>query len=286
MAKVSKTKDIGAERARARALYELRMRAGLQMNPPFKGFGIAFLWFAIDEPELYKLIMMQDSPSRSLQEFIDTHVGFKDECVAALMESVKLNEKEAQTIYYELVPVALGLAFAIVSGSCPMNIREASGIIGKNFRAFLLEIRAGADERVDFVPREGEGPRGEIYSYTGPVNEDFRQHSHKMILHTLVSQNRLLQELHRSPRYVRDDEWGELERVLRNSYEITPQSLRSQYPVLTPGDIRLILLSLFQFSTGESAALLGISAPSVTKVRQRLKNKLASGDIRDFIDSL
>ena len=286
MAKLSKTKDTGAARARARALYELRMRAGLQMNPPFKGFGIAFLWFAIDEPELYKLIMTQDHPSGSVHGFIDTHVGFKEECVAAIMESTGLGEEDAQTIYYEMTPVALGLAFAIVSGSCQMTLREASGAIGKSFRAFLMEIRAGADERVDFVPCEGEGPRGEISSYAVPGKDDFRHNSHKLMLHTLVCQNRLIQELHHSPRYVRDDEWVVLERVLRNAYEITPQSLRSRYPLLTPGDIRLILLELFQFTTGESAALLGISAPSVTKARQRLKNKLGKGDIREFIDSL
>ena len=106
------------------------------------------------------------------------------------------------------------------------------------------------------------------------------------MLHTLVSQNRLLQELHKTPRYIQDAEWDELERVLRNTFEITAASLRNRFPALTPGDIRLILLSRFQFSVAESAALLGISPTSVTKARQRLKAKLETDSIEAFLDTL
>ncbi len=74
--------------------------------------------------------------------------------------------------------------------------------------------------------------------------------------------------------------------MLRNTFEITPQALKKQFPALTPGDIRLILLSRFQFSVAESAALLGISPTSVTKARQRLKGKIGTESIESFLDTL
>ena len=94
------------------------------------------------------------------------------------------------------------------------------------------------------------------------------------ILNTLTGQNHLLQELRTSPRYIQDDEWAELERVFRNSFSHTPESLREAYPGLTRGDIRTYVLSHFQFPVSEQAILLGISPASVTKARQRLNAKL------------
>jgi hypothetical protein len=89
-----------------------------------------------------------------------------------------------------------------------------------------------------------------------------------------AGQNHLLQELHSHPRYIQDSEWTELERALRNSFNLTPESLREAHPGLTKGDLRIHILSHLQFTVSEQAILLGISPTSVTKARQRLKAKL------------
>jgi hypothetical protein len=123
-----------------------------------------------------------------------------------------------------------------------------------------MVIRAGADDREKYIPGAGAGPGGDVDSYA--------------ILHTLTGQNHLLQELRALPRFIQDEEWAELERVFRNSFNHTPESLREAYPGLTRGDIRIYILSDFQFPVSEQAILLGISPSSVTKARQRLKAKL------------
>jgi hypothetical protein len=196
--------------------------AGFSLNPPFKGFGMAFLWFAMDEPQLFSLIMEADAPATSFENYIDAYVGFKKECLAAINASFGLQEKNA--------------------------------------RAFLMVIRAGADDREKFIPGAGTGPVGDVDSYA--------------ILHTLTGQNHLLQQLNTVPRYIQDEEWVELERVFRNSFNHTPESLREAYPGLTKGDIRIYILSHFQFPVSKQAILMGISPTSVTKARQRLKAKL------------
>ena len=123
-----------------------------------------------------------------------------------------------------------------------------------------MVIRAGADERERFVPQADTGPGGDVGSY--------------VLMQTLAGQNHLLEQLHAAPRYIQDGEWAELERVLRNSFNLTPESLQLSYPGLTKGDIRAYILSRLQFSVSEQAILLGISPASVTKARQRLKAKL------------
>ena len=249
-----------AVKEEARNLYQKRVGTGFSLNPPFKGFGIALLWFAMDEPQLFSMIMDADAPASSYRDYIDTHVGFKEESLAAIMASFSLEQPDAELLYYQMVLVALGLAQTCTRGGSTLTIPQVSEILGKNVRALLMVIRTGADDREKFIPGAGAGPVGDVDSYA--------------ILHTLTGQNHLLQQLHAVPRYIQDEEWGELERVFRNSSNHTPESLRETYPGLTKGDIRIYILSHFQFPVSEQAILLGISPTSVTKARQRLKAKL------------
>ena len=55
-----------------------------------------------------------------------------------------------------------------------------------------------------------------------------------VLTHALVEQNHLLQQLRDKPRYIQDEEWAELERTLRNSYNLTPESLRQAPPSPQP----------------------------------------------------
>ena len=221
---------------------------------------MAFLWFAMDEPQLFSLIMEADAPATSFENYIDAYVGFKKECLAAINASFGLREKDAEMFYYQLILVALGLAQTCTRGGSTLSIPQASEILGKNARAFLMVIRAGADDREKYIPGAGSGPGGDVDSYA--------------ILHTLTGQNHLLQQLHNVPHYIQDEEWAELERVFRNSFNQSPESLRETHPTLTRGDIRIYMLSQLQFPVSEQAVLLGISPASVTKARQRLKAKL------------
>ena len=249
-----------ATREEARKLYRKRVGDGFALNPPFKGFGVAFIWFAMDEPRLFSMIMESRTQPASYKDYIDSHVGFKAESLSAIAGTFGLHDKDAETLYYQLILVAMGLASTCTGGKSPLTIPQASEILGKNVRAFLMVIRAGNDEREGFIPNAGEGPGGEVDSY--------------VLMRALMGQNHLLQGLRARPRYILDEEWTELERMLRNSCDLTPESLREAHPDLTKGDIRTYILSHLQFSVSEQAILLGISPASVTKARQRLKAKL------------
>ena len=249
-----------AVREEARKLYRKRVGDGFLLNPPFKGFGMAFIWFAMDEPQLFSLIMEAQTPPASFKEYIDIYVGFKSESLSAIADTFDLLGEDAETLYYQLILVAMGLASTCTGGRSGLTIPQVSEILGKNVRAFLMVIRAGKDEREGFIPNADGGPGGEVDTYA--------------LMHALVGQNHLLQQLRAKPRYIQDKEWAELERMLRNSGNFTPESLREAHPDLTKGDIRAYILSHLQFSVSEQAILLGISPASVTKARQRLKAKL------------
>ena len=250
---------LDAVRNEARRLFRERVGAGFLQDPPFKGFGIALLWFAMDEPGLFRLIMEGGQEGCSFEEYIDRQIGFKKESTEAIETSLGLKGRNAEILYYQMVTVALGLGFACVRGGAALDLSQASEILGRNARAFMMVIRAGADEREKYMPNGEHGPVGNLDSYLNKA---------------IVGQNYLMQSLHKCPRYVKDGEWAELERVLRNTCSVTPESLRQDCPNLTPGDIRVYILDRLHFTVSEQAVMLGISAPSVTKARQRLKAKL------------
>ena len=247
----------------AKQLYQRRVGDGFSLNPPFKGFGLAFIWFAMDEPQLYKLVMEKSSRDTSFEAYIDAHVGFKAECLAAIAQSFGLQGKEAEMLYYQMILVAFGLAHTCVEGGALLHLSQVSEILGKNARAHLMALHAGSDKREGYMPNAGAGPAGEIDTYAGMSMEE-----------ALAGQNHLLRELRAHPRYIRDGEWAELERVFRNTSSVSPEALRDSGSGLTHGDLRAFILDRLQFSVSEQAVLLGISPASVTKARQRLKNKL------------
>lgn len=260
----------------ARNLFDTRMQAGFHLNPPFKGFGIAFLWFAMDEPQLYKLIMRPTVPTTSFQDYIEKTVGYKAECMTAIIETFGLKGKEAEVLYFQMLYLALGLAGIMITGSFSHPLRDAAEIFGKSIRAFVMEIKAGSDAREAFIPSAGPGPKGSVGSYIDSG----------AMMHALVSQNHLLASLHASPRYITDEQWAQIERVTQMSFELSADSLRKEYPGITKGDVRLLILSKFHFSVADAAVLLGISPTSVTKARQRLKHKLGIDNLESFTEKL
>lgn len=247
-------------RTEARRLFKERVGAGFTLCPPFKGFGLALVWFAMDEPELFKLIMECRTPAMSFEAYIDTQIGFKEESLVAIGQSFGLYGKDAEMLYFQMILIGLGLARSCVDGGTLLHLQQVSEIFGKNVRAFLMVIRAGTDERESFIPQKDVGPDGDVDSY--------------LPMHALAGQNHLLRELHANPRYVQNSEWIEMERVFRNSFSLSPETLRETYPNLTRGDVHIFILSHLHFSVAEQALLLGISPASVTKARQRLKGKM------------
>ena len=131
-----------AVREEARKLYRKRVGDGFLLNPPFKGFGMAFIWFAMDEPHLFSMIMEAQTQPASYKDYIDSYVGFKAESLSAIADTFGLHGEDAETLFYQLILVAMGLASTCTSGRSGLTIPQVSEILGKNVRAFLMVIRA------------------------------------------------------------------------------------------------------------------------------------------------
>lgn len=104
----------------------------------------------------------------------------------------------------------------------------------------------------------------------------------------LIAQSPVLKSLSKEAKYIEEGRWpaiaGEVDRF-HNQYT---KRLRSDYPALTEQDLRVCCLILLRFSTSSLAVFLGISSASVTKRKQRIKERMAQSkpDLWDYEKSL
>ena len=83
-----------------------------------------------------------------------------------------------------------------------------------------------------------------------------------------------------------DDEWKIFEHNFNQAHEAFLQNLKSEFPELTPSDLRLCAFLRINLVSKEIAPLLGISVRGVENHRYRLRKKLnlsADDDLAEFI---
>jgi len=75
-------------------------------------------------------------------------------------------------------------------------------------------------------------------------------------------------------RLITDDDWEEFKRRFVSVYPVFMIRMKERFNGLTPAELRLSSLIVLQLSSRSIASMLGISAESVKKARQRLRKKI------------
>ncbi|TAK44704.1 MAG: hypothetical protein EPO28_04495 [Saprospiraceae bacterium] len=75
-----------------------------------------------------------------------------------------------------------------------------------------------------------------------------------------------------------DQDWGMFEEAFNQVHDEFFKKLKTQFPELTPGDLRLAALLRLNLSSKEIASLLGISVRGVENKRYRLRKKMGLGE--------
>lgn len=111
----------------AQQVYDAYAAAGLAEKIPFFGFGMQYLRFAREEPELYRLLFLPRSaaPGGALEAMQHSLEIVRP----TLMDVYKITAAEADCYFRDLWLAAYGLAALIVTGSCPYSDRELGQIL-------------------------------------------------------------------------------------------------------------------------------------------------------------
>ena len=148
----------------ARELYNGYVEEGLAMVPPMKGFGVQYIRFAMEEPNLYSVLFMKKRDDFKYVDFI-VHEGHYERVIAAAEKDFMLSRKQAELLYHNMWAYAHGIAVMSATGVCNFSLEEISQMLGMACRSFLIGMKIQRDEREAAMPQAGGVMPGSVESY-------------------------------------------------------------------------------------------------------------------------
>ncbi len=120
---------------KAYQLYVERTFSSMQScrYPPYKASGMAYIEFAVDEPELFKMLFMRD---RNGEERIDD-TAESEMIVAMIRERTGLSDEQAHRLHTELWVLVHGLAVMYATGFEEYKADEASEMLSDVYLGIL-----------------------------------------------------------------------------------------------------------------------------------------------------
>ncbi len=128
----------------AKALYNQYVAKGLAEPNPFKGVGMAYIQFAINEPKLFHLLFMTEN--RAAPELTDV-LSIIDENSSRILEAVQkeygLDAAKARKVYQYLWIFTHGIATLCATKVCQFGDAEISTMLDDVCRSILQRLKAG-----------------------------------------------------------------------------------------------------------------------------------------------
>ena len=122
-------------RAAAQRMYDTYVVWGLQERVPLFGYGMQYIQFAREEPELYRLLFL--TPSAGGEDGVLESVRHaKALALPVIMQVYKMDEADAERYFQSLWLVVHSLATLLVTGACPYSDEE----IGRFLTGFSVSI--------------------------------------------------------------------------------------------------------------------------------------------------
>lgn len=148
----------------ARGLYNEYVEEGLKMVPPMKGFGVQYIRFAIEEPNLFAVLFMKRRDDFKYVDFI-VDEGHYEKVINAAENNFAISRQQAEFVYHNLWVYAHGIAVMSATGVCNFSVAEVSQMLGIACRSFLIGMRVPRDEREGVLPQMEGTMQGGIESY-------------------------------------------------------------------------------------------------------------------------
>ena len=132
--------------AAAGRLFDDYLAEGMKEEVSFFGFGMQYIRFVQEEPELYRLLFLMRPDDLGSGAFA-TMRHMQEIVRPSLVETYHISEQEADRYFRDLWLVVHSLSTLIVTGECPYSDRE----IGQILTGFSVSIFKAIKEIQGFV---------------------------------------------------------------------------------------------------------------------------------------
>ncbi len=121
-----------------------------EYTPAFKRIGMMIVSYGIHEPELFKLLFLQEhSRGVSFEQALHDLGGMDGTCIQLVMQDYALTREEATLLFQQMWTHALGLGTMCAMGVCDLSEEEIGRRQGIMFASLMMFIKSG---KLDQVP--------------------------------------------------------------------------------------------------------------------------------------
>lgn len=125
----------------ARSLYDEYVRKGLEQELAFKGVGMQYIRFAIQEPKLFQMLFMSEQKQNpavvNVMPMIDDNYS---DILLSVQNGYQLPEHKAEQLYRHLWIYTHGIAVLCATNMCIFTAEEINRLIEQAFKGILKEI--------------------------------------------------------------------------------------------------------------------------------------------------
>jgi hypothetical protein len=126
----------------AKALYKEYVNKGLDEIPAFKGVGTQYINFAINEPNLFRLLFMREQTSvPNIDGVLPMIEESFDEILASITEPYGVESHVAERLYRHLWIYTHGIATLCVTKMCRFTGEEISTMMTEIFISLLKNVK-------------------------------------------------------------------------------------------------------------------------------------------------
>lgn len=97
----------------------------------------------------------------------------------------------------------------------------------------------------------------------------------KVLSEYMLQQFELFKQLKEAPKYIEEQEWSSIQEAVNILYNNFTQRLHEDFPALTDNDLQICSLLKLKFTTSSIAILTSVSPSSITKRKQRIKERMS-----------
>lgn len=124
---------------KAGTLYMSYIQDGLCQDLPFKGAGLGYIRFAIDEPEFFKLLCMQED-NRGVTHFLPEREPNTPQILQTIQDNYGISGDNAKILYNHLSIYTHGLAVLFAQKQCVFTMEDVSRQLTQVYQALRKEI--------------------------------------------------------------------------------------------------------------------------------------------------
>ena len=137
----------------ARELYKKYVEQGLSETPAFRGVGMAYIRFAIEEEKLFRLLFMREQkPVDGIEQILMLIDESYDTILHSVEEPYHLSREDAKRIYQHLWIYSHGIAALCATGMYEFTTEEIGEQLTEIFKGLLQKVKADEAHKKGATP--------------------------------------------------------------------------------------------------------------------------------------